>query len=187
MDHDTLRMHAGARDKWCDMLADTTLLQVTGKLYGEAKMIDRTNAPGGAAVNQYGYCCLGVLARSQGASFEFETVTETDEDGHETEVEADEATVELPTRPGQDINDNEMLDEGFAESVGLTTNHQGFLSTLNDGGETTVAKASLFFPLYQKYCESESAPRLGNSDSLRLFKMRKHTFAEIRAIILVEF
>lgn len=181
-----LKMYDEPKVAWCALLADPTIAQTTGKLYGERSDSDRARD---GKVDRYGFCCLGVLAKSQGASFEYEMVTKTDDEGNETEVQADEATVELPTRPDQDLNDNEMLDEGFAEGLGLTTEHQTFLSRLNDGGEATVRKEDPFFALYQKYAEDESAPRFPEAayPNRRLFKMAKHTFAEIRDIILVEF
>lgn len=183
-----LKMHDVPKAAWCELLNDPTILQVTGKLYGPVKVAQQLPLPPNiVATGQHGYCCLGVLAKSQGASFEFEQVTEHGEDG-DYEVTADEATVSLPTwDPARDLNDNEVLDEDFAASLGLTPDHQSFLSTLNDGGEAAVARTSMFFALYQKYAESEGATRPGNDDSKRLFKIRKHSFAEIRNVILVEF
>lgn len=183
-----LKMHEDAKVAWCELLADPTIAQATGKLYGERSASDRARD---GREDQYGFCCLGVLAKSQGATFEFGTEADEDEDGNDIEVSKDEATVELPTRPCQDLNDSEMLLQDFADSLGLTDGHQNFLSQLNDGGECTVKHDQPFFALYQKYAESESAPRSNTSNvvdpTARLFKMAKHSFAEIRQIILTEF
>lgn len=184
---DELKMKEAPKAAWCAMLNEPGLLQVTGKLYGEITPAERRHAWPGSAACGYGYCCLGVFARSQGASFEFEQVIEQGEDG-DVEGVADEATVTLPNHDG-DINESELLEEDWADQFGITSAHQAFLSTLNDGGQSTVKRDDPFFPLYQKYCKSEGAPDFPDSVGVdrRLFTMRKHTFAEISAIISEEF
>lgn len=169
-----------AKAAWCTALAVPELLQARGMLYGE---ISRSDGAG------MGYCCLGVFAKSQGASFEFELVTEEDDEGNDIRVIEEDATVAWASPQGDllDLNNSELLDQTWADQFGLTAEHQSFLGTLNDGGESIISKSNPFFLLYQKYCESESAPRTGASDETRLFKMKQHSFAEIREIILVEF
>lgn len=55
------------KDAWLPLLEGGTLPQTTSKLF---------NADTG------GYCCLGVLAKAQGASFFHEEIEGEDEDGH---------------------------------------------------------------------------------------------------------
>jgi hypothetical protein len=77
-----------------------------------------------------GYCCLGVLCKVAGANFE-------DFDTGEEDV-WDDSTIKWENRPIKDganlaLNDDELLDPDFMESIGIPDNIASHLVDMNDG------------------------------------------------------
>lgn len=158
---------------WCTKLAEPDLHQVAGHL------CSFTNSYTG---KQVGYCCLGVFALVQGATFKKEIVQ--DENGHDCEGSEMQGLV----AGIGNINESELLLPDWANQFGITHDQQSFLSTLNDGTNQWVKAADPMLPLYKKYAV-EVFSETTNGFGMPGYQMhfRKHTFAEISKIISDEF
>lgn len=131
----------------------------------------------GALRSGLGYCCLGVYALACGATFTKED-DEVDDEGNITN-EVDDYIVDVD---GDDVNDNELLDERFAEKHGIHIGQQTFLSHLNDGGECVVRNDDPLFALYEKHGTEVTGPHAATAGNIK-FNMKRRTFAEIAQII----
>lgn len=150
------------KDVWLPWLEQKGLMQATGKLF-----------------NGTGYCCLGVYALARGAAFIKED-DEVDDEGNITN-EVDDWMVDIN---GDDINDNELLEEGWAAQHGIEQYHQALLSHLNDGGEAIVANDSPLFTLYEKHGTKVTGPHaVSVAPNQTKFLLKRHSFLEIAAII----
>lgn len=117
------------KDRWLPLLEDG-LTQARRALYDDG-------------VN--GYCCLGVYAKACGATFYRETI---EVEGSEDEPRESDVKVDLL---GQDINAQELLEQSWASSHGISPEAQELLSNLNDGGEHTVRRDNLLIHVWLKH------------------------------------
>ncbi len=126
-----------------------------------------------------GYCCLGVLAKVKGCSFFLGTHTEEDDEGDEIETDNDSYTV--LTSDNANINDSEVLNQDFADRIGLTKDHQNLLSNLNDGRSIMLMPDEPMHAICVKLgIECRTSPMLPDHEFV---VDHKYSFDEISKII----
>lgn len=132
------------------------------------------------------YCCLGVFARVQGAN-EVPIMDDPDED---VEVVA-RWTFEIA---GSEVSSDDLLYQEWADTFGITTEHQSFFSALNDGSTTFTAFAGGHdtAPFYPVMVALANDPVTDHGLVSKLpsptketisITFRKHSFREISEII----
>lgn len=168
---------AEAAKVWCDLLTKPETLQVKGHLHGFG------NGLGGN-----GYCCLGVYALSQGGTFE-ERMDNNDEydpedDGSEKLIPSGNFECLLD---GKTINDDELLDQVWADQHGISFAHQAFLSSLNDGSSSFVLDTNPWQALNKKYALKVTAGTNAYGTPGVTCEFKEHSFAEIAKIVEEEF
>lgn len=175
-----MKIEPSAKEAWLAALESGDFPQGRGALY----------RPGTGR----GYCCLGLFAKLQGASFEpiMETQDIVDEDDEPGTIEIERGDWACTVEWGyfsrdSDINDSELLNEAWAQAYGITRDHQDLLSRLNDGGEWTIRAHHGMYALARSLADKdEPAPSHAGIDS-RLLTFSKHSFASIAAIVREHF
>lgn len=175
----TIKIDPAAGKVWCEALDAGTFPQAKGTL---------------KRADEEGYCCLGVFARCQGASEE--AVTEEDED---SEGNITEGVVKWTfALGGHEVSSDDLLDQDWADSFGISTDHQSFFASLNDGSNfiaslyhedsAAFSPTAVFFPLLEALANDPltshgPVTRAGTEAKTISIHFRQHTFAEISDII----
>ncbi len=118
------------KDAWLPLLTSGTLKQARNKLC----LLD------GSTGKPAGYCCLAVLAVSQGANAYFEVdegASSYDEDGELIDAHY-ESDVIMDVPDVGNVWDQDLLEQSYADTLGVTKEHQDLLSSLNDGQSMLV-------------------------------------------------
>lgn len=178
-----IKLEQTVRDPWCTALDSSLYTQTTGTL---------------KSADDGGYCCLGVFAEVQGAT----AVAQYDDEATDDEGNPIEAIRRYDfTRNGEDVNDDDLLDEDFAAQYGLTTDHQNFFSALNDGSHFVAYKqeghpTAPFYPIMEAIaaevddkglCVHCAPGGITRTDTSLSITFRKHSFSEISAILKAYF
>jgi hypothetical protein len=161
-----MKINADTKDLWLPALESGEYKQASNKLYdGEG-----------------GYCCLGVLCTVKGAHRQEIMEDAEDEDGDPIEVGSGEFEYMLN---GDRVDDgSDMLEDTFADTMGISRQHQDLLTSLNDGTTASVHENNPLIEVWRKVATSE---RDSSEANKRYFEMRKHTFPEIAQIIREHF
>lgn len=166
------------KDRWLPLLKATTTKQCTGHLY-----------------DGDGYCCLGVYAKACGATFVPEINSEEDDDGNVIETENGEYSVEIPQGAyATNVNESELLEQGWADTQGLTKEVQSLLSTMNDGLSIHLADSDPLAEVARKHAVAmeakdkydgvaQGAGCAPNYVAGTQFKFDRMSFAEIAKVI----
>jgi hypothetical protein len=159
------------KDRWLPLLESGEVKQASGALFNDCI---------------HGYCCLGVYAKACGARFFREEIPVETSDGEINEPQYDVAgdiTIEIDSeRWGHlDLNNNELLDEDWANDQGISPDVQKFLSSLNDGCAGIAVK--LDSPLIDLWRKHSVHTKDSSVSGCMSFSVRQHSFAEIARII----
>lgn len=126
------------------------------------------------------FCCLGVRAKVAGARF-----TRSNPDALNNSEMGDMRI--YVAGYGGSLNQQEMLDERWAEYHGLTLGMQGLLSRLNDGNTAWLPSNDPLAPLYKLLATKATPVADGTGREGFTFEFKKHTFAEIAKVIREHF
>lgn len=168
-----VKLPEGVKVKWTEALDGGKFPQCTGHLF-----------------DGRGYCCLGVLGKVDGGAF-LPIMEDDDEadDGMPTEVESGSYSLR---KDGQNVNNDDLLCDDYAATLGLSEKHQEMFSTLNDGNSTGFYDTHPLAPVWHALAalpdakvKLEPQGLLGVGETATHWKAvcEKHSFAEISAII----
>jgi hypothetical protein len=136
-----------------------------------------------------GYCCLGVLCRVKGGEFTPRMFDVEDDEGNVTS-QPSEDEYEF-TVNGHTISEgNDLLDGNFAEELGMTGDHQGLLSSLNDGTTSNIPVDSPLLPIWRKVATEATGDEAASAASVGMVKFYidpPRSFAEIAQVIREHF
>jgi hypothetical protein len=169
---DSIKLDPEVKERWALSLEGGTYQQTRSKLYDGA-----------------GYCCLGVLAREQGCTFE-PIVDETEDDeGNWQEVIEGYTVYDCISR--NQVDNDDLLETSYALQFGISDNHQQLFSSLNDASSSTVGANNPLYDIWVKLADevkpTQAEAPTGERPPCICYFHRPRTFAEIAAVIREHF